>query len=294
MSRPINHLEACLLAGAVGDALAAPHEGTVGVAVRALPALGQITDDTALTLATCEGILAARALDPACIAEAFVAWYRKGDVVGVGSSTLKALRDLAAGAHWALSGAQGEYAAGNGGAMRIAPVVFIADLTNSQHLRLLRHIVRITHRSDEAYVGALAVAYAIRSASSQSVGSFVALAHEQIPDSAVRDRLQSFLNDGPLVSQVVLDHGTSGHVVASVPLALYLADQRRDASLLEIIEEVSSFGGDTDTIAAMSCQILGALHGPSWIHEACLERFVDVDRVQTIVRAFGRWCRTAA
>jgi hypothetical protein len=43
--------------------------------------------------------------------------YNKGKLTGLGASTLKALRDLQVGAHWALSGWSGEYAAGNGAAM---------------------------------------------------------------------------------------------------------------------------------------------------------------------------------
>ena len=80
-------------------------------------------------------------------------WFGDGKVTGLGSSTLKALRDLQAGAHWALSGARGEYAAGNGAAMRAAPLAFFLDPAVDADRTRLRDIARITHHHDEAYVG---------------------------------------------------------------------------------------------------------------------------------------------
>ena len=50
--------------------------------------------------------------------------YNSGRLRGLGSATLKALRELQIGGHWALVGRTGEYAAGNGAAMRIAPLAF--------------------------------------------------------------------------------------------------------------------------------------------------------------------------
>jgi ADP-ribosylglycohydrolase len=69
-----------------------------------------------MTLATCEAIANSGRVDPALIADAFRSWFDERRFSGLGSSTLKALRDLQAGAHWALAGARGEMAAGNGGA----------------------------------------------------------------------------------------------------------------------------------------------------------------------------------
>ena len=57
----------------------------------------------------------------------------------LGSSTLKALRDLAAGAHWELAGARGEYAAGTGAAMRIAPLAFLLEPGSAADRVIVRH-----------------------------------------------------------------------------------------------------------------------------------------------------------
>ena len=83
----------CILGGAIGDCVA-------GVAERNRLC---VSDDTQLTLATCEAICASGEVAPEQIAAAFLRWFRAGRLTGVGSATLKALCDLRAGAHWALA-----------------------------------------------------------------------------------------------------------------------------------------------------------------------------------------------
>ncbi len=107
----------CFVGGAIGDILG-------GATERKRPCL---SDDTQLTLATCEAITATGKVEPAAIAEGMLRWFRAGALTGLGSATLKALRDLDAGGHWALCGSRGEMAASNGAAMRIAPLAFMLD-----------------------------------------------------------------------------------------------------------------------------------------------------------------------
>jgi len=77
----------CIVGGAVGDLLG-------GVAERGGLSL---SDDTQLTLATCEALSSStRTVSPEAIAATFREWFRAGSLSGLGSSTLKALRDLAA------------------------------------------------------------------------------------------------------------------------------------------------------------------------------------------------------
>lgn len=92
------------MAGALGDAWGSAYEGRVGPIAAPFPERPRLSDDTWLTVATCEAIVRAGGhVDPSGIAESFRAWFEHGRLRGLGSSTLKALRDLAAGAHWALS-----------------------------------------------------------------------------------------------------------------------------------------------------------------------------------------------
>jgi ADP-ribosyl-[dinitrogen reductase] hydrolase len=115
-----------------------------------------LTDDTQLTLATCDAIVQNGDVRPERIATEFTRAFRTGTLSGLGVSTYQALQSLAAGGHWALVGRKGDQAAGGGAAMRIAPLAFCLDLKVYRERQLLRDVCRITHHNDEAYVGALA------------------------------------------------------------------------------------------------------------------------------------------
>jgi hypothetical protein len=123
----------CPLGGALGDAWGGASEN-VPVALRSkFPTRPTLSDDSQLTPATCESIIECGQVDPDNIASHFLRWYRAGRIHGMGSSTLKAMRDLSVGTHWAVAGATGEYAAGNGVAMRVAPLAFVLDPNDSAH-----------------------------------------------------------------------------------------------------------------------------------------------------------------
>ncbi len=258
----------CLAGGAIGDAMGGPYEGTAGPirVERTDPAELALSDDTELTLATCEGIIAAGRPDPASIADAFVRWYRERRLVGLGASTLKALEDLNAGCHWALSGRKGEMAAGNGAAMRIAPLAFLLDPGRDEDRRTVRDVCRITHHNDEAYAGALAVIAAIRAGLVEPIDharTLLPAIVRSLPDSRVRDTLNEMIAAGPTLSvaAAATRFGCSGFVAESVPLALLGADRLSDLGFATMLAELIAAGGDTDTIASMAGQIAGARLG---------------------------------
>jgi ADP-ribosyl-[dinitrogen reductase] hydrolase len=249
---PKDRIIGSIVGGAIGDAYGGVHErGKV-----------LISDDTQMTLATCEAILAAGEVSPASIAKCFAEWFRERRITGVGASTLKAMRDLEAGGHWALLGAKGERAAGNGAAMRVAPLAFLLDPLDPSQRVTIRDVCRITHHSDEAYCGALAVLIAIRLAAlgtwSRSPGIFRQIA-DPIPDSHVKDRLTILANlpeDMPL-GELAVRFGSSGFVAETVPLALTAAMRMTPAAMESVIAEIVEAGGDSDTIGSIAGQIAG-------------------------------------
>ncbi len=252
-----SRVECCLLSGLLGDAWGGAYEGQRGPLDPHFPRIPVISDDTQLSIATCEAIVQRRGLvDAAEIASRFRAWFESGRLTGLGSSTLKAVRDLSAGAHWALAGARGEFAAGAGAAMRAAPLAFFLDPSSEADRLVIRDVCRITHHSDEAYAGCLAVICAVRTC--QKLGSvpesLLLTVAEQLPDTAVRDRTLELRQMG-LAQAAAL--GSSGYVVDAVPLALRVATAH-PTSVTEAIRSAISVGGDTDTIAAMAAQIVGA------------------------------------
>jgi ADP-ribosylglycohydrolase len=220
--------------------------------------------------------LSAAALNPENLASHFVRWFRTGRIRGMGSSTLKAMRDLDVGTHWALAGSRGEFAAGNGAAMRIAPLAFLLNPAISGERIVIRDVCRITHHSDEAYVGAL-VMLAIRSVLSgiwSQHRSFLAATVDNLPDSAVRDRIEALLPLQVPPSEVARCFGATGHVVDTVPLALYCAQSIASDPLPAVLARTINVGGDADTIASIAGQLAGAVVGSAGVPP---ELFADVD-----------------
>src|SRR5215471_15829515 len=183
----------CILGGAIGDAFGRPYENLRPPIVISEVDEWRLSDDTQLTLATCEAIAGRDgAVDPAAIAAAFARWHRARRITGMGSNTLKALTELVAGGHWALVGGKGERAASNGAAMRAAPLAFCLDPNDDVEKRTIRDVSRITHHHEEAYAGALAVVAAVRAAADGSwdgSNDLLRLVVEALPDTQTRDRL---------------------------------------------------------------------------------------------------------
>lgn len=254
-------IQSCLLGGALGDAWGGPYEGQRSPSAAPFPPDASLSDDTLLTAATCEGIIeGAGRVDPELIARRLRTWFEEGRLRGLGSSTLKALRDLSAGAHWALAGARGEFAAGSGSAMRAAPLAFVLDPAAPGDRRVIRDVSRITHHSDEAYAGALAMITAIRTVA--QLGSIpadlLAVVAEALPDTAVRDRLAELSATTLSLPEAASAFGTSGLAAEAVPFALHIAVQSANRSLDEAVCVAVALGGDTDTIAALVGQLVGA------------------------------------
>jgi ADP-ribosylglycohydrolase len=210
----------------------------------------------------------------------------------VGASTLKALRDLDAGAHWALAGAKGERAAGNGAAMRIAPLAFHLDPADAEQRQLIRDVCRITHHHDEAYAGALAVLAAIRWLAFDQTATPSKLCERaliQLPDSRVKDRL-SELNSLPhdfTVMEVARRYGSSGYVAESVPLALYAARLIDGLPLKVVLRNAIEAGGDTDTIASITGQIAGTWIGASRIPVELSRSLRDAHYLNEVIDQFA-------
>lgn len=265
----LDRFEACIISGAIGDAWGSSYENEVETDDSHIYYLGKknikkriwsITDDTQLTLATCE-VLSEGSFTPQNLINKFIEYYRSNKLTGIGASTLKAIFDTEAGIHWSQAGRIGEFAAGNGGAMRIAPFAFFSEITRQD----IYEACKITHRNDEAFSGALAVFLSIKAILNSDWdgnNNLFDIIIPEIPDTNVRDRLIEINSAGNNSSiSEISKLGNNGYVVNSVPFAIYCSTKIIDLGLEEMLKQIISSGGDTDTNASIAGQIAGTLIG---------------------------------
>lgn len=283
-----NKLKGCLALGAIGDAIGGRYEGSDNNESISYDFDWTISDDTQLTLATCEAVYA---IDVSAekVSASFLKWFNARKLTGLGASTLKALKELQVGGHWALVGRSGEYAAGNGAAMRIAPLAFKEEVSR----QTLREVCSITHKNDEAYVGAVAVYEAVRKAHTgmwKGGENLIELIIEDLPDMLVKDRLMELSGMKKLsILEIGQKFKPGAYVVDSVPLALFAAQKAGTMDVKTIFHELIRLGGDTDTICSMTGQIIGSLIGYEQIPGDLLEKYHTLHVKELIDDLVEKW-----
>ena len=289
-----DRIRGCFLAGAFGDACGTAYESDLaGVKVlTGSPRMTCISDDTQLTLATCESLLDRGVVDPADLASRFLCWYQQGRLTGLGASTLKAMRDLQVGAPWYLAGSRGERTAGNGAAMRIAPFGFWLQSDDPTALMTLRDVCSITHRNDEAFVGAWAIVEAIwHLIDGGSPEEMLATVAQRLPDTRVRERLEALSSiQTDEIHEVAVRYGSSGYVADSIPFAMFAAAKVRQKEIEEIIKDVIRAGGDTDTNASLCGQLAGTVVGSSDRMVSKLKQLCEFPLIDRTIESLAKAC----
>ena len=287
----LSRFKGCLLGLAIGDALGMPFEGwrphwihrKVGDKLNDfLPAprhnlgAGMWTDDTKMALHLAESIVRCGGkVEPEDVARSYVAWFDSGDLRGIGNATFESIMRLKAGSSWEDSGMRGKYAAGNGTAMRTAPVGLL-DCLDPERLREdSRNDAIITHFNDEAITGSRAVNFLIAmGVISESTGArpcartseTIRLIDKTIAfiggcDLAANlGKAKNLLEDGVQPDVALSKLGTSGYVVETVASAVYCF-LRTPNDFAETVSAAILAGGDTDTTGAVAGAISGAWNG---------------------------------
>lgn len=301
-----NRFVGCLLGLAIGDALGMPVEGWSAAAIRAhygrlagfLPAprrglrAGQFTDDTQMAIYLAQSIVDCGVVEPEHVAQAWVKWLHSGDVRGIGRSTYLALRRLASGTPWEESGQRGEYAAGNGAAMRIAPVGLV-DCLDLERLRQdVRDVSVITHANREAVAGAQAVACAIAwlATGQARLDTLIEDVVAFIGSGRVAEGLrqaQELLAADASAEEALTELGNTGWVVHTIASSFFCFLKTAGDFEATVISAVMG-GGDTDTIAAIAGALSGAHNGASGIPARWLEGMEDRERLSRLARQLHR------
>ncbi|WP_375387357.1 ADP-ribosylglycohydrolase family protein [uncultured Amnibacterium sp.] len=244
-----------------------------------LPA-GRVTDDTEQALLLADVLVAgAGRIDPGRLADGLDRWEREAVARGsadlLGPSTRSAIQAVRTGTPPQLAGANGTT---NGAAMRIAPVGIAVPVDPVDGLLdVVEQACLVSHHTSIAIAGAAAVA-AVVSAGVEglSLSASVALGVAAARTGARRGRwvaggdvaariLWSIDLAGRQDRTLAIDRlvalvGTSLATQESVPAAFAMLLLHPDDPWAACCA-AASLGGDTDTIAAMTGAMAGAVHG---------------------------------
>jgi ADP-ribosyl-[dinitrogen reductase] hydrolase len=245
---------AILLGTAAGDALGVPHEGVPRP--RDLRAGVIVSDDTEMT-ALVAYALARHPRDREACVRAFrrslLGWFSRLPW-GIGWGTLRACIRIALDLR-----RTGVASAGNGAAMRIAIAgAFLRDRPRDERIAWVDAISEVTHVDVRAIEGARFVAELAALAEPER-------ALEVVSEPSLRAALEraiTLAREGATRERAASELGTSGFVVESVPFATFCALRFEPARALR---EAVLAGGDTDTNAAITGALAGALHGDGWV-----------------------------
>jgi ADP-ribosylglycohydrolase len=280
----------CLIGQALGDACGFPLEGmpvkrcqeqaskaVAGKLERSEAgfAFGQYTDDTQMAVAIARSLVEKQGADPADVAQRFAELWSEGRIVGQGYACRNAVLSIIDGTPWDQAGAA-EGRAGNGTAMRTAPVGLFFHQDTEALFKTADEFARITHRDKRSRAGAVAVSQAVAQLVQGGEPSPAAVLE---PAAAMASRLHKDFADLILQLGAHLDEpeeeaikwfttvgftdgGTDGwegitpYVIPTV-LGSFYTFLKHPKEYTTAIQFVISCGGDVDTTAA----ITGALSG---------------------------------
>jgi poly(ADP-ribose) glycohydrolase ARH3 len=270
---------------------------------------GQYSDDTQLARALLLGVRDAGRWEPSAFAARVAELFRTGQPVGAGPGTRAAAERLNAGVGWQKAGAPAPYA-GNGGAMRVAPLGILLAEDLAELIEAAAEQCRVTHQDPRCAGGAVAIAGAAALAARPGPVDGRRLLREladmvgkinaemagvvraldtwlDLPPPDARERLREAGLDpgeGPVW------RGISTHVVPSVAWSLYSALRSPD-DYWTAVRTAIEVGGDTDTMASMAGGIVGGRVGISGLPEALLGRLTDRGHWQAdALEALARDC----
>lgn len=283
---------------ALGDALGAPFEFRRAAQVPdPVPAFelgwmglppGSTTDDTAMTRSLVRSLVERGALDTDDVLARHIAWLGTGPP-DVGNLTRIVLSRAAEGASDAarvyVEKRGPEVSAGNGSVMYCAPLGVAYAKRHDELFELAPALSAVTHWDQRCRTACLAVTLAV-----------AALVLGEPGDRAVIDAVTAVAEreGGEELEYLVeaagrarpVDGPDMGFTFFTAGLALRVAAEQPPFE--EGLRHVVGLGGDTDTNAAVTGALLGALHGSSGLPSTWLDHLQDREAIETEAGALAK------
>ncbi|MFQ6011421.1 MAG: ADP-ribosylglycohydrolase family protein [Nitrososphaerales archaeon] len=284
----------CLIGQCLGDALGFPMEGhsTEVCGVYASETLsdksfsgpekassfGQYSDDSQLARELIQSFVSCKEFKPSDYALRIASIFKEGRIIGYGRSTQEAAFRLIEGVPWENAGTPAP-AAGNGSAMRAAPIglIFCDDMENM--IQAAQDQGRITHQDKRCSAGAVCIAGAVslvlrshpidRKAFLRTLAGWTGRIEtslseglEQLVDwvDLASEDVSNLLYEKGLAPDLKENGGLPPFVTGTVLWSIY-SFLKSPRKYIKTISTAISVGGDVDTTAAMAGAISGAYLG---------------------------------
>ncbi len=258
---------------AVGDALGLPVQFAerdsyfvdemVGYGTFNLPP-GSWSDDTSLTLATCDSLRRCGKVDVKDIRRRFEMWFNAGRY-----TPYKMAYDIGATCAAAImegKGQDGERSNGNGSLMRIIPLAFVEGISDEE----IGAVSAITHAHPCSKEGCV---YYVRIAKGLLAGKALKeCIMEIVPKNSIYGRVRNIETMGRDEIK------SSGYIVDTFEAAMWCLLTTN--TYKECIIKAVNLGSDTDTVGAVAGGIAGIIYGyeeipKEWIRELKSQEEID-------------------
>jgi ADP-ribosyl-[dinitrogen reductase] hydrolase len=271
----VRRATASLLGMAVGDALGATtefmkpeeirrrygvHDRIVGGGWLNLPP-GSVTDDTEMSQCIARAILRKGGWDLSAVADEFARWL-SGNPVDVGSTCRRGIRDYILNRQ--LSRPANEWDAGNGAAMRVAPVALFTLGDENLLARLAVEQARLTHNHPLSDAACVAVGRIIQRAVLGTPTEGLRAAAGELAERHAEFRFEGYSG------------GATAYVADT--LRTVFRDFFSTRTFEECLVRIVNQGGDADTTGAISGAIAGAHYGQDAIPKRWLRALDPVVR----------------
>lgn len=273
---------------------------------------GTWTDDTQLTLAVAESLIAKKCIDMDDMAQRHAESLQKEGDLGFDKSTRESIKRILAGVHWSESGEPHGY--GNGVAMKVAPVAvyFNANYAKNAYAQdyldpyemysKISQLAAMTHRSHLGIESALsqitAVGFClyfkrdnfsgerflnqIKNTSSMHKDKNILFSLSTANDHTLTNRWIAMQNlpgieNIPVENKFKMFGGANSFVYNSLPFSysMFLENPANIRSLYNTIYA----GGDTDTNGSIVGALLGALNGTNIFPQKLIDSLWQKDRI---------------
>lgn len=273
---------------AVGDALGVPYEfkqrgmfkcwGMIGGGTWNQPE-GTWSDDTSMTLATCDSIKEWKHIDLEDMMQRFTRWATNGaytangEVFDIGGTTQNAIYKYTRGVPFNECGLRAENTQGNGSLMRILPLAF-----TKCNIKDVWDVSSLTHAHQNC-----------KTACEILIQTATALIHnpkafKQNPKTLMKEVLffgipRKFERLEYIDELKEEEIRSSGYVIDTLEAAIWCLVTSH--SYTETVLKAVNLGGDTDTIAAISGGLAGLVYGYDAIPKDWINRLKNKDMIES-------------